>query len=175
MKNPNPFVTDDSFLSDMAEAAIKAGDVREVGKVITVSAKALKTAKIPIETVKAAGLPTNAEGDIVLPVTMLEGVNGKGMAALFAGKIAPRDRAPEEGKDERTDEQKTRGACDPFNYALDLEFRQAGRAYIMGKLESPEKAIEKAAEALVAVGEYESVDEARAYIVERRKAKGLPV
>lgn len=171
----NPFKTDINIESDMVKAAIASGDVRIVPKAVKVTAAALKTAKIPAETVKASGLPTNSEGDIILPIEVPEALTGKGMAALCNGKIVPQTPKPEDGKDERTDEQKAIGACDRFNYAVDLEFRTPGRAFIMGKLESPEKVIEKAAETFVAAGLFDTIEAAKAHVIEGRKAKGLPV
>jgi hypothetical protein len=159
----------------MVKAAIETGAVKLVEKTSRVTAAALKTGKIPVETVKASGLPMNEDGDIVLPILIPEALNGKGMAALCNGKIEPQTPKPETGKDERTDAEKAIGACDRFNYAVDLEFRTPARAFIMGKLESPDKVIEKAAETLVAAGLFDSLEAARAHVVEQRKAKGLPV
>lgn len=161
--------------TDVVKAAIEAKDIVLEAKDVTVSAKALKAQGIPPETVKAAGLPTNKDGDIVVSVNIPVAQNAKGMAALCNGKIAPATAKPETGKDERTDEQKAVGACDYFNYGVDLEIRQASRQGIMAKLESPEKAIEKMVKALVDGGLYETEAAAREYVVESRKAKGLPV
>ena len=137
---------------DDVKAAIGAGDIKLAEKSVKISAKALKSQGIPADAVKAAGLTLNKDGDIEVAIQVPEAQNGKGMAALCAGKIQPATSKPTEGKDERTDEEKAIGVCDVFNYAVDLDVRAEVRQGIMAKLESPDKAIGKAVAALVAVG-----------------------
>lgn len=61
-----------------------------------------------------------------------------------------------------------------FNYATDLTQRGPIRTQILAENEGPAKTIDKAAKALaIALGIPEA--EARAQVVEARKAKGLPV
>jgi hypothetical protein len=137
---------------DDVKAAIAEGSIKLVDKTVKVSAKSLKSAGINADTVKAAGLSVDKDGDIVFPVQVPEAQNGKGMAILCGGKIEPATAKPE-GKDDRTDAQKATGVCDVFNYAVDLDVRQDVRQnLIMAKLESPDKAIAKAVAALEALG-----------------------
>lgn len=62
-----------------------------------------------------------------------------------------------------------------FNYAFDLGVRSRERNALLATLEGPEKAIDKAAKALVAAGLYAQESEARAFVVAQRQAAGLPV
>lgn len=78
--------------------------------------------------------------------------DAQGMAAMCGGKIVPATPKPEEGKDERTEEQKAAGACDYFNYGYDLEVRAKIRTDLMGTLEGPEKQITKLVAGLKAAG-----------------------
>ena len=75
-----------------------------------------------------------------------------GMAILCGGKVAPATPKPEDGKDERSAEEKAAGACDYFNYGYDLEVRAGVRADLIGTLEGPEKQIKKLFDGLVLGG-----------------------
>jgi hypothetical protein len=129
-------------MNEMIEAAIKAGDViRMDGEV----------------TVRAANSPNGK--DAVKAYDKLVAVSAKGMAALCGGKIVPSTAKPEEGKDERTEEQKAPGACDFFNYGYDLDVRASVRQELIASLEGPEKTIKKAFDGMLLAG-YSKADAA---------------
>lgn len=60
-----------------------------------------------------------------------------------------------------------------FNYAHDMSVRAPIRQRLIGEAEGPEKAITKAAKALVDAGLFDTEDEARIAVIAQRKAKGL--
>lgn len=112
--------------------------------------------------------------DHVAKYTRYEAVNAKGMLALCNGKMAPKTPKPTDGEDKRTDQEKEPGAADFFNYGFDLDVRAQARAKMLSGLESPEKAIAKVVKSLVDAGIY-TESEARDFVIEQRKAKGLSV
>lgn len=144
-------------VSDTFRAAISAGHLKLTEGEVKISAKSS---------------PTNKDETRAYP--KLEALTAEGMAILCGGKIEPATSAPENGKDERTDDQKRTGACDYFNYGYDLSIRAKERAALESALEGPEKAIKKAVDALVANAGF-SPEEARAMVVAQRTKQGLPV
>lgn len=131
--------------------------------------------KIDAKTLKAQGLvsPDGLDKDAFKSYTGYEAQNARGMVALV-GKIEPKKTKPAEGDDTRTDVEKESGACDYFNYGLDLELRAKVRAQLLSELEGPEKAITKGVKSLVEnAGMSES--EARELVIKQRKANNLPV
>ena len=62
-----------------------------------------------------------------------------------------------------------------FWYGYDLGVRNSLRPALVAELEGPEKIIARAAKDLVAAGCYDTLDEARTAVTDRRKKKGLPV
>ena len=62
-----------------------------------------------------------------------------------------------------------------FWYGYDLGIRNSLRPALVAELEGPEKIIARAARDLVTAGCYDTEQEARDAVVERRKKKGLPV
>jgi hypothetical protein len=122
--------------------------------------------------ISAKSSPTNKDETRQYP--KLEALTAEGMAILCGGKIEPATSAPDEGKDERTEDQKKAGACDYFNYGYDLTVRAKERAALESALEGPEKAIKKAVDALVANAGF-TADEARAMVIAQRQKQGLPV
>jgi len=144
------------FLKSLETQAVKdavtSSHIRVVAKVVTVTAKALKAQGITPDAVKAAGLALDKDGNLVRSVSIPEALNVQGMAALCNGKIEPAKEKPESGKDERTADDKAAGVCDIFNYAVDLDVRQEIRQAIMASLESPDKAIKRGIDTLLAIG-----------------------
>lgn len=132
------------------KAGVEAGDLRARDVKVAYEKKAFKT------------------------VTIYEALTGKGMAIYCGGKIVPQTPKPDEGDDTRTADEKKIGACDHFNYSVNLAERARVRAQVETALEGPEKAINKAVEALVANAGF-TKDAALKIVTEQRKAAGLPV
>jgi hypothetical protein len=62
-----------------------------------------------------------------------------------------------------------------FWYGFDLGVRNSLRPALVAELEGPEKIIARAAKDLFAAGCYDSIDEARTAVIDRRKKRNLPV
>lgn len=62
-----------------------------------------------------------------------------------------------------------------FNYGFDLDVKGTVRSTLAGLIEGPDKVIERTAKDLVASGTFDTMEEAEAFVRERRKAKGLDV
>lgn len=145
--------------AEQIAAAIEAGDIANVGSTdVTIKVDASKTGK-----------------DEVLPYEKLVALTLDGMVLLAGGKVEPATEAPTEGKDERTDAQKQKGACDHFNYGLDLDVKRYLRRILSNEIEGPAKIIAQTAQKLVDAGLFDSLDEAVADVKAKRAAKGLPV
>lgn len=145
--------------ADAIAAGIEAGDLANVGSTDV--------------TIKMG--TSGAKKDETLPYEKLVALTFDGQLILSGGKMEPGTDAPKEGKDERTKEQKQKGACDHFNYGYDLDIKRELRRQLSEELEGPAKVILKAAERLVDAGLFDTVDEAVADIKEKRAAKGLAV
>jgi len=102
-------------------------------------------------------------------------LTAEGQKLLAGGKMEPATDAPESGKDERTAEQKAKGACDHFNYGFDLEVKRDLRGKLAEMIEGPAKAIAKAAQVMLDNGMADTLDEAVAMVKASRAKKGLPV
>lgn len=132
-------------------AAVEAGDIKAYAA-----------------TIKAKG----ADGkEYEAPFTAFEPLTIQG-AMILCGSKTNQDAKPE-SDDEAWD--KEWGLLDHVAYSIDLALRQARRQVLLASIEGPDKLITKAAEALVKGGIYDDLASARAYVVEQRKAKGLPV
>jgi hypothetical protein len=132
------------------KAGVESGDLRAVDKKVVYEKKAFKT------------------------VTIYEALTGKGMAIYCHGKIVPQTPKPDSGDDTRTPEEKKIGACDLFNYSVDLGERARVRAQVETALEGPEKAIAKTVESLVENAGMEKA-EAYAFVIAQRKKTGQSV
>lgn len=138
--------------------AITAGQLSDGGKTdVTISAKVTKTR------------------DEFVTYDKLVALTFVGQALLAGGKEAPATAAPAEGKDERTEDQKAKGACDHFNYGFDLEVKRELRGKLAELIEGPAKAIAKAATTLLDQGVADTLEEAVAMVKAGRAKKGLPV
>ena len=166
----------------MSEKQIgKVRDILPASRVYGIPAEVLKDAidkgwLVVVEaavTIKAASSPTGR--DESQPYTKLDAVNTEGMAVLEMGKMEAETPKPESGKDERTDIQKRKGVADHYNYGKDLDVRQPIRQLLAAELEGPSKIIEKAAKMLIESGMADDIEDARAQVIAKRKAKGLPV
>ena len=147
-----------SLTADQIAEAIADGRIANVGTTdVTISAKVTKTKDESITYEKLIALTAD------------------GQAFLCGGKMEPATDAPESGKDERTDEQKAKGACDHFNYGFDLEVKRSLRSKLAELIEGPAKAIAKAAQVMLDNGMADSLDEAVAMVKASRAKKGLPV
>jgi hypothetical protein len=145
--------------ADQIAAAIEAGEIANVGSTdVTIRAKSSPTKK-----------------DEVLPYEKLVALNFDGMLLLSGGKMEPKTDAPETGKDERSDDQKLKGAADHFNYGRNLDVNREVSRLLSEQIEGPAKIIKAAAERMVAAGMFTNVDEATAFVKERRAAQGLAV
>lgn len=65
--------------------------------------------------------------------------------------------------------------CENFTYGWDLYVRSLVRSRAQTQMEGPEKAIDRAAADMVKAGMYDTIGEARAFVIERRKARGEAV
>ena len=143
-----------STLPDAIMAAITSKDLRhEIGEV-KISAKVSPTKK-----------DEKTSYDALFPLT------AQGMAVLCGGKLEAQTPRPTEGKDERSKEQRRKGAADYMGYGYDLERRAAVRGDLISGLEGPEKRDNAAAKALVASGAFESAEEALDFVTTRREAR----
>lgn len=127
--------------------------------------------KLSDVTIRAKSSPTKK--DEVQPFYSYAAMNARGMAALNNGKIEPQTPKPEDGKDERTEDQKAFGACDYHNYGYDLDLRQPIRVALEDEIAGPEDAINKAVKQLVDNGLFKTPEMARSFVIERRKAEGM--
>lgn len=125
-----------------------------------------------IEDVKISAKVSPTKKDEATEFDALYALTPEGMALLMGGKLEAQTPAPEDGKDERTDEQKRVGACDHFNYGRILSVRQAVRSNFETSLEGPEKSIAKQAKSLVDGGSFDNMDEAKAFVIDRLKKQG---
>lgn len=158
-----------SVLAASAVYGVEAETLRQA-----IEAGFIRPASDPAEVkIKKDTSPTGK--DEVQPYAKLEAVTAEGMAILTGGKIEPATPAPKEGKDERTPEQKRDGACDHFNYGLDLQIRQTIRGKLATELEGPAKTIEKLAKALLENGWADTIEDARAQVIAKRVEKGMAV
>jgi hypothetical protein len=138
------------------EAAVRDGHLRYSEETVTIAAKSNATGK-----------------DISTTYGRFFALDVEGMAILSNGKLDASTPKPEEGKDERSEDQKANGAADHFNYGRDLAIRQKVRAALAEQAEGPAKVIARAADQLVKAGVFETIEEATASIKASRKAKGL--
>jgi hypothetical protein len=139
-------------------AAIEAGQIRNVGPTdLTISAKVTKTK------------------DETLVYEKLIALTYEGQAFLTGGKEEPALDLAEGAKDERTDEEKAKGACDHFNYGFDLEVKRILRGKLAELIEGPAKVIAKAAQNLIDNGIADDMETATAVVKAARAKKGLPV
>jgi hypothetical protein len=122
-------------MTEMIEAAIKAGDVLLIADEVKIRAAASPNGK-----------------DASKSYDKLVALNAKGMQALCGGKMSPATDKPAEGPDNRTDAEKAAGACDYFNYGYDLDVRASVRQELIASLEGPEKTIKKAFDGMVLAG-----------------------
>lgn len=144
-------------LSELVKSAVDSGDIRVESGEVEISAKAS---------------PDNQAH--TRPYTRLVALTVAGMQALCGGKIEPATAKPEEGDDNRTDEEKANGVCDYFNYGFDLSVRSRERSALAASLEGPEKAIAKAVKSLVDNAGFDA-ETARATVIAQRQKAGLPV
>lgn len=121
-------------------------------------------------TIRAASSPTKK--DEVRKFDAFYALDLEGIAILSGGKLEAQTAAPEDGKDERTDDQKRLGAADHFNYGRLLSVRQTERAKLESAIEGPEKQIDKTVKALMAGQMFETEQEARAFVIGQMKKKG---
>jgi hypothetical protein len=150
----------DAYSKTAAEisAAIEAGKIRNVGPTdLTISAKVTKTK------------------DETLVYEKLIALNFEGQSFLTGGKEEPALDLAEGAKDERTEEEKAKGACDHFNYGFDLEVKRILRGKLAELIEGPAKVIAKSAQNLVDNGIAEDMESATAMVKAARAKKGLPV
>lgn len=123
--------------------------------------------------VKMAPAKIKAKGgdskDYEAPFTSFEALTVAGAMLLTGGKVVQAEQVEGEEND------KEWGFLDHFNYSIDLALRQSARQKLLASIEGPAKLIEQTAQKLVQSGLHESLDEARAEVIEKRKAKGLPV
>lgn len=150
----------DAYSKTAAEisAAIEAGKIRNVGPTdLTISAKVTKTK------------------DETLVYEKLIALNFEGQSFLTGGKEEPALDLAEGAKDERTEEEKAKGACDHFNYGFDLEVKRILRGKLAELIEGPAKVIAKAAQNLIDNGIADDMESATAMVKAARAKKGLPV
>ena len=83
------------------------------------------------------------------PYEKLEAISPEGMVLLSGGKLEPAVLRGDEKIDPRSDADRIKGACDFFNYGLDLEVKRNLRKALETEISGPEKAIRKLAQALV--------------------------
>lgn len=141
--------------SPEVKAAIEAGDIRASQDKVTVSAKSSPDGKAHEK-----------------PYTRLVTTSLAGMLALCAGVLVVEFEEDGTVKESFKD---TASVCGYFDYAFDLAQRNLFRGDLLSEIEGPAKAIDKAANALVAAGLHENFADAKAAVIEGRKAKGLPV
>lgn len=145
-------------LPDSVLAAILAGHIGHDVETVTIGAKTSPTNKDEKQEFDA-----------------LYALDAEGMAILSGGKIEAQTPKPTEGKDERTDEQKRLGACDHFNYGRLLSVRQNVRTDLEDRIAGPEKAIDKTVKANMDGGMFDSIEEAREFVIGKMlKAGRLP-
>lgn len=104
----------------------------------------------------------------------IKAVNGEGMLQGSNNKIdlAVRDADKlEKMTPEERAVAKLKGACDIWNYGMDLERRRMFRKGLMAKVEGPEKAVKKVVLGYLATEEY-THDEIREAVLGLKKFKG---
>lgn len=138
-----------NLTTDQITAALAEGFIRWAGGIprgdkATVGTR---TTAVTDVTISADKSPTKkAETQ---PYEKLEAISAEGMVLLSGGKLEPAVLRGDEKIDPRTAEDRIKGACDHYNYGLDLEVKRMLRKALENEISGPEKAIRKLAQAMV--------------------------
>lgn len=138
-----------NLTTDQIDAAIREGWIRWAGGIPRgeKATAGTRTTAVTDVTIKKDKSPTKR--DETQPYEKLEAISPEGMVLLAGGKLEPAVLRGDEKVDPRTAEERIKGACDHYNYGLDLEVKRNLRKALENEISGPEKAIRKLAQALV--------------------------